>query len=188
MAGANRFVDLAAPAIFGWLTHAESSPERQLIEWLLAADPTAPLALERMSYDLKQSVADIGRWLFALNRQQALLIDVAPPEIQPCRDLPSGLQADLSALANHGTALVLANKDGLLIAYAASTPGVAERVAAGMGKADHYHLLARLFYYREQIAIHVAGPVNQTHPAWVSLARRLWHAGNALSFRSEQQP
>lgn len=182
MAESNRYVDVAGPAIFHWLSQPTRSPERDLLESLLAVDPTKPLDLERIAGNLQVPVSAIARTLFALNRQQSLAIATSAPPAAEYHRLASNLRHTLDTLGQAGMRIVLAADDGLLLAYTGCEFACAERVAAGMGEKEGFGQIAHLSFWRVSIRIYAVEPLDRKHRAWVTLARLLQKTLGSLSF------
>lgn len=178
----NRYIGVASLAVFRWLSQDVRSPERDLIECLLAADPRQPFALDALARALGQAATDTGRLLFALNRRAALSIACAAPAPPPQTGLEEGVALALQQLTESGGAIVLADGDGLLLAQAGSSTAVAEHVAAGLGYAGRFAALPTLHFGRQRLTLFVSGPVRLKHPAWIALARLLQRSAGALSF------
>lgn len=180
MAGANRFIDVTATAILRWLTQPERCPERDLIEWLLTADPGQPLALDAMASDLGKPASEVGRLLFSLNRENALQIDTQPPSPLPESGFSAGLSADLATLSGNAIPLVLSGSDGLVLARHACSAELAERAAARLA-GEQFTPLTTLHFRLDQVCVLAASPLTPPAAAWVSLARRLLPVCGALS-------
>lgn len=182
MSGSSRFVDVAAPAIFHWLSQSARSPERDLLESLLAVDPTRPLDLERIAGNLQVPVSAIARTLFALNREHFLAIDTSAPPAAEYHRLATNLRSTLDKLGAAGMRIVLTADDGLLLAHTGCDFVTAERVAAGLGASDGFVAIADLRFWRVPIRIYAVEPVDRSHTSWVTLARMLQKTLGALSF------
>ena len=182
MAASNRFVDVAAPAVFHWLSQANRSPERDLLESLLAVDPTRPLDLERIAGNLQVPVSAIARTLFALNREHFLAIDTSAPPAAEYHRLATNLRRTLDTLGEAGMRIVLTADDGLLLSHTGCAFPVAERVAAGLGQSEGFVPIADLHFWRVPIRIYACEPVDRSHTAWVTMARLLQKTLGALSF------
>lgn len=182
MSSSSCFVDVAAPAVFHWLSQPVRSPERDLLESLLAVDPTKPMDLERIAGNLQVPVSAISRTLFALNRQHFLAIETCAPPAAEYHRLATNLRSTLDKLGAAGMRIVVAADDGLLLGHTGSDFATAERVAAGLGERDGYVAIANLSFWRVSIRIYAVEPVDRSHTSWVTLARMLQKTLGALSF------
>jgi hypothetical protein len=88
----SRFVAVSAAGVLAWITRAQRSRERDLVEHLFARDADQAIDVQVMARHLEMSVAELGRILFALNRSKGIRVSVAPPQsVGRCRG-PANLQ------------------------------------------------------------------------------------------------
>lgn len=120
--------------------------------------------------------------MFALNRRDEVLVDVAPPAALDRRGLSQDLSRAAEALCDAGAMpLVLAGADGLCLLARNCPPGTAERVAAGLGSGSGLDPVATFHYRRARITVYAAPGLATETPAWVPLATTLMRYCGALA-------
>jgi hypothetical protein len=170
MTGANRFIDVTPAAIWRWIGQPERSFERDLVEHLLWRNPTRPINFHNLANAMERPIEEIARGIFALNRQNALVVDIVPPASLLPLGLQRGLQCDIEQLESDNVRMMLAGQDGLCLA------------ASEVTEVDTLAPSITLFFCLDKITIFADGPLDRGNTTWVSLARRLLHACGALSF------
>ena len=118
--------------MFHWLDRSADDADRRLFVHLVLAGQPVPLRMDDMANTLQMSVREVGKALFALNRQECVSVlngqcDDASWQAEGL----AGLAQDLRSSAREGQCLVLASGDGLLLACAGLATAQAEAVAAG---------------------------------------------------------
>jgi hypothetical protein len=180
-----RFVALSAAGVLTWITRAQRSRERDLVEHLVARDADQAIDVQVMARHLEISAAELGQILFALNRSNGIRVSVAPPPptSQQARCL-GGLQEDLKDLAGNGQQALLLGRDGLCISAVGWSVSRASQLAAAHPSGPHApEVRATLFFAREAVSVLASTEIDPGHPAWVGLARRLLPACGAMACR-----
>lgn len=168
------FVTVKAVAVLAWITQPLRSPERDLVEHLLARDVSQRLDFRVLGQSLGWPVPDVLRALFALNRTGGLHVSLQALAPAPSSaNRLAGVRHELQALAG-GQGALLASRDGLCISATGWSLAQAEKLAAQHTPSPGGPLAqATLCFAREAITVRVSTGVDPRHPAWVGLARRL---------------
>lgn len=176
-----RFVAVTAAGVLAWMTQPQRSPERDVVEHLLAPDADHGLDVRALGQRLGLPVAVLAQALFALNRSGGLRVSLdAPASMAPGARSLTGLGKELQALAGSGQSALLASRDGLCISAAGWPVAQAARLAArhpletqGAAVSALPMFQARLCFAHEAVTVLATANLDRAHPAWVGLARRL---------------
>jgi len=188
-----RFVAVTPTGVLAWMTQPQRSPERDVVEHLLALDADQGLDLRALGQRLDLPVAALAKALFALNRTGGLLVSLdAPVSMDPGARSLKGLGGELQALAGSGQRALLASRDGLCISAAGWPVTQAARLAAHRPAATDAPVVASmpvfqatLCFAREAVTVLATADLDRGHPAWVGLARRLLPMCGAMASREE---
>lgn len=185
---AGRFVHVTPFGARHWLAQCEKSPERAVIEYLLSIDAQRPIDMKAMSVDMAWPKEKLAKILFTLNRTLGIQIDIRhPPHDASAGDELAGLNADLQMLAGVGQHALLASSDGLCIAASGWSSDEADVIAGGVasaGATGAVYLLTWCFA-REQLMFCSSRRLENSHPSWSRMARRLLRACGPLGYRFE---
>jgi hypothetical protein len=180
-----RFVAVTATGVLNWITQARRSPERDLVEHLIAHTVDHGVDLRVLARHQGLSMSELGRILFALNRSREILVSLDPPVSTDLGErCLAGLQKDLQDLVGSGQPALLVDHDGLCIAaIGCSVSRASQLAAAGLTGRDAPAVQATLCFANEVVTVLSSTNIDRAHPAWISLARRLLPACGAMSFR-----
>jgi hypothetical protein len=180
--GSQRFVDVTPHGVLAWISRPQRSTERDLIEHLLWRSPEDSLDLRMLAHEMELSVQDMTRTLFALNRQNGLVVRTGPTPARPVQGFQSGLLDDLRDLTETAGQAVLTTREGLCLAEAGCDPQRSPAVADVLAKAREILPSVTLYFALEHVTLLADHAVNTASTTWVTLARRLIHVCGALSF------
>lgn len=188
-----RFVAVTAAGVLDWMTQPQRSPERDVVEHLLALDAGQGLDVRALGQRLGLPVPATAKALFALNRTGGLRVSLdAPASWDPGARSLKGLAGELQALAGSGQRALLASRDGLCISAAGWPVAQAARLAARRPATTDAPVApatplfqATLCFAREAVTVLATADLDRGHPAWVGLARRLLPMCGAMASREE---
>jgi hypothetical protein len=178
-----RFVAVTAAGVLAWITQAQRSPQRDLIEQLIERDADQDIDLRTLSQHMGLSVPELGRTLFALNRSRGLQVSLnAPAPAAPGARCLAGLQKDLEALVGSGQRALLVGRDGLCISAVGWSVSQASQLAARRQTAPEApRVQATLCFVHETVTVLATADIAAGHPAWVALVRRLLPTCGAMT-------
>lgn len=172
---AERYLRASPVGVHLWLGHGIPSLERALMLHVLAHPGGCPVAPPTMAAALGEPTQVIAKTLFALTRTGALLVVPGLP-VAASGTHWDGLRQHLEtlALSAGGTPAVLADPSGLCIVSHCASDTDSQQLAATpdrLGQTSSWVLYPD--HGTAPFVLASCAPIDQSEPAWVSLAQCL---------------